>query len=444
MTFRARSPMLPHAGWIVGSAGVVAAIAVFAPDGGPFFVVGAGCAFLLLVAVRPQHWDLPRTLGIVAVWGPPLVAMAGYLWSNGGALASGYVTLRILEFVGLAIGSAAQLTRYRAGAPRVRPWREQRVMLLIIYAAGAGCGLMFLALEGSPLLTGAVETARAEAGAGYLRVPAHLVLPSAILLFASHDRRRWLAVVGAFVMIAAMGNRSPLVYLIGGVVLTSVLERDTAGRTRNTLPRLLAGGVVALTVVMVGATVRILSTSEYASYEEFRDPIADRDYIQIAAVSLKHYAGTVGDNAVLTKDLRDSGAIEEQYGRSYLMPFLTALPGRQETLDLTIKRVSGSTFIGGGTPPTLGGEGYVNFGAPGTVLGAAALAALIAQASRRFRALRTPVSGAILAFMFVYSFMAQVAGFAGASGIPLLTLLCLLAFDRLGYSGKRSSRGSSV
>jgi hypothetical protein len=108
------------------------------------------------------------------------------------------------------------------------------------------------------------------------------------------------------------------------------------------------------------------------------------------------------------------------------------------TLDLQIKAATGKTFIGGGTPPTLNGEGYINFGWPGIALGAFVLAALaswsaaaafgkharfLGAATRRARA-------SVFGYMIAYASLAQVSGFVGASTVPITAFLVLVFLTR--------------
>nr|MBZ1357364.1 oligosaccharide repeat unit polymerase [Dyadobacter fermentans] len=60
---------------------------------------------------------------------------------------------------------------------------------------------------------------------------------------------------------------------------------------------------------------------------------------------------------------------EYEYGGTFFMDILTALPGKQIDYQSWLKKVTNLEFEGFGIPPTLMGDLYVNFGYVGVVLG---------------------------------------------------------------------------
>lgn len=58
-----------------------------------------------------------------------------------------------------------------------------------------------------------------------------------------------------------------------------------------------------------------------------------------------------------------------EYGGTFFMDLLTALPGKQIDYQSWLKKVTELEFEGFGIPPTIMGDFYVNFGYPGIVIG---------------------------------------------------------------------------
>lgn len=232
--------------------------------------------------------------------------------------------------------------------------------------------------------------------------------------------------------VAVFANRSPLVYLIGAIAVGLVLQKDASAprRSRRGAYRAILAVGAILTVVVGGAVMRVVLTPEYQEYDEFSSSLREGEYLDIGVWSLRHYAATVGENAVLTRQLVDEGLLPKAYGSSYLSGLGTALPGEQLTLDLQIKQAAEAAFVGGGIPPTLAGEGYVNFGYLGSFLGGFVVASTYVTLARRLARDRSPLDPYIYGYATVYVGLAQVAGLAGASPLPLLMFLVLLVIRR--------------
>ncbi|WP_167323867.1 hypothetical protein [Rhodococcoides kroppenstedtii] len=311
--------------------------------------------------------------------------------------------------------------------------------------------MAFITTRGLPILGSDVEQGRVDAastGTGYLRLVIYLIVPVAILMFCVHAKSRWALMILAVAMIVGLGNRSPLLYVLAPIVLTALLSTRPRGPSNKTI--LLIGLTGAIAVAAIG-TFRIASQEEFASYSEYREDLADGDYAGVAWTSVSQYARVVAQNAVLTKQLVDSDQIDLQLGQSYLTLFITALPGEQLSLDRTIKEASGRTFVGGGTPPTFMGEGYANLMHFGTLLSSALLvgvsrffcrAMLSARAQSGFGSVTSRLKSAIYGYVLVWSVMAQVAGLAGASTVPLAGFLVLFSITSLFAASKERVHGT--
>jgi hypothetical protein len=324
---------------------------------------------------------------------------------------------------------------------KLRPRPVDRIRLIryskACWAVCVLAGLIFFALRGVPALLPDVESSRvtqATTGTGYFRLLAYMAAPAALLLFAAEERRSWIYLLVSLALIVGLADRSPLLYVLLPIGVTVAVA---GGRRFGSVQIIVVGLTALLAIAAIGA-YRIVSQEDFRAYPEYREDIATRNYLDIAVTSVEHYATIVPHNAVLAKRLVDEGLIPSQYGRTYLTLPISALPGRQLSPDLLIKKASGKTFIGGGTPPTLTGEGYMNAGYGGVVLAALALMLLVrywgavvvteaeAEKNPNFR-----VATVMYGYVVAWALGAQVAGFAGASSVPLAGFVLLLVLRRL-------------
>lgn len=354
-----------------------------------------------------------------------------------GALTQGdyltYLQLWTLQVAGLALGWLA-LPRLNNVSTRTRVFDVEKLdrFALWVFYASVGAGLLFFAAQGVPALASNVEQTRVDAavsGSGYLRLVAYLSVPATVTLYATRGHRSWPHFLVAGVLVLGLANRSPLIYLL----LPPVAVAAITGHRRIGSVRLVALGFGLLLIIGGIGTYRIFSQAEFAKYSEYRDAISRNDKLEVGWISVRHYANIVPENAILTKTLVDDGRLKRQYGATYLTLLLTASPGQQLSPDLMIKKASEKTFVGGGTPPTLAGEGYLNGGLPGVVLSAFALMALLrywASTVVLTTGLADVRQGRLAAVMYGYvaawGIGAQTAGFAGASTVPLAGFMLLI------------------
>lgn len=413
-------------GWSIGSAEISARL--YQPAVGVLLL-----GFALVADGQPSR--IPRLLRPST-----LLALAALIGSLGATALSNedfrqYEALWFGQVAGFVLGYAfygrSHLGR-GTGSRIIDTARVARLGTAVWYLAVAA-GLTFFTLKGVPALGPSVEQGRvdvASTGTGYLRLVAYMAGP-AVLLIASH--RGWRAAVPKVLvtglLIVGLGNRSPLVYLLLPLAVLVVTE---SSRRVGTLRIVGAIAVVSALVVGIG-TYRIVSQPDFENYAEYREALSNDDYARVAWVSTEHYAKVVPANAVLVRKLVDEGAIEPQYGATYATLILTALPGKQLTPDYLIKQASGKTFLGGGTPPTLAGEGYMNAGFWGTILSAALVMFTLRYWADRWNANRAAgldltarPTAVMYGYLATWSLLAQVAGIAGASTVPLAGFLLLL------------------
>lgn len=403
-------------------------------------------AFILGTALSQAWYAVPRSKVIpywisppVVIFGAPALAAAGFVVSGNAShpQLTEYFSLVGPSALGLSMG-ALVAGIIPSKVPRAGRRSSPVPWVWFLVGLGVAATAIHILRVGSPLAASNVEIARAGAGSGYLRVLGHSVLPAALIAFSYRTRRRRLIALTALIGIALFGNRSPLVYLLGALVVGSYLSDRAASNTSSggspqrsstRLSRLTTATmavVILSSVVLGGAVLRVVLTPDYRDYDEYAAPLREGDYVGIGLWSLRHYAFTVGQNAVLTKSLVDDDHLPQAYGASYLSGLLTAIPGEQLTLDRRIKDAAGADFIGGGIPPTLAGEGYVNFGFPGVFIGSFLVGFIHLRLARRVLKARSPMDPYIYGYSVVYVCLSQVAGIAGASPLPLIVFLGLL------------------
>lgn len=399
---------------------------------------------LLLQATHLKHGGCltsrplvhPATIAGISVLLTVLAAV--FLMDRGLRPLSIYLEMRLLEAVGYVVGVGVGMVVGRpfrrshseeVAAPRVVPQRL-RVLIYALSGVATLAALIFFTSVGVPALSGDVGNSRvalASTGTGYLRVLSHLCIPAAILAWIDGYPLRILGVSGlAILILAGMGNRSVLLYLL---VPTGMLMWGRAKTRRRQRLLITVGVVAAVAVVAGGAVWRVMATPEYHKYEEFSSAVRDGDHLAIASAATSQYASVVPANTLLAKSLIDDDVLPIQWGATYLSPLLTALPGEQLTIDLKMKESIDATFSGGGIPPTLAGEAYINFGYPGIPVVAAltslALASLAIRAPSVVRDNHDSFLVAGYGYAVCYFVLAQVAGLAGASTIPALMSITL-------------------
>lgn len=312
-----------------------------------------------------------------------------------------------------------------------------RISYLTLFASVVAVAIFF-SKQGIPVLLTGIEQGRVDAatgGSGYFRLFGYMSIPASTVLFSINNRYKWISIIIAIIITIGMANRSPLLYLAVPLLFIILFQSKTSVEPLKVLV-----AVMILGTIIVGfGTYRIVSQEAFQNYDEYREDFASKKYISIAATSLLHYAAVVPKNAILAKDLIDSGHLQYQFGLSYFTILISALPGEQLSLDRLIKKASGKYFIGGGTPPTLMGEGYINFGYVGTVLNA-----FLAIMLLRYWSVRVcskwkqdniseinPLTICIYGFTVCWVFLSQVAGFAGASTFPIAAFFYYLIIWKL-------------
>ena len=426
---------------VAGGAGI-------ALGGGPTTsLVTLQLAIGLLVVVIVVTLDFRRDTQLPVLMRPGTAIVVSFLVGSVSAPAlsradyTAYLTMWSALAAGIVLGLLITQSAVGSGSKEQIGFDPRRTanLSLIVIAISMVSALIFFAWQGVPALQSNIEQARvdaAAAGTGYVRLLAYIGLVGVQGLFAIRHRLASPSLLIVTAIILAMGNRSPLLYLYIPVAFVLFDQK----RIKVTAPRIVLSVLVLLAVIASIGVYRVFSQSQFASYAEYRSAIASRDYAAVALTSLTHYADVIPENAVLTKHLVDDGKLEHKYGATYLTLFISALPGQQLSLDREIKQVSGAQFIGGGTPPTLMGEGYVNFGLPGTILSGAFIVWLSRYWSRRYASTttsgQTPLSAltaSTYGYIICWVVGSPVAGLAGASTVPLAGAILLITIRHLSF-----------
>jgi len=436
-----RKPVGPTLSIVLGGAALATAITLMVLAGSDRPLAGlqiSASLLLVCVAFATEHntyRDIPwLTRPAIAISGSTLVASIATATMSETDYEL-YLTLWLALVAGMIFSfifsgrlhSRALAPAKEASASSVQSWS------ILVLGMAVAAALFFFATQGVPALSGNVEQGRVDAaveGTGYFRLVAYMAGPASIALVATRHRLAIPAVVTAAVIIAGMANRSPFLYLL--IPLAFVLTDSR--RFRLTTPKLLLVATVVATVILGFGTFRIFSQEEFAKYAEYQQAIASRDYLKVALTSLTHYAQVVPENQVLTSRLVDTGALPLQWGSTYLTLFISALPGEQLSPDRLIRAASGSSFVGGGTPPTLAGEGYMNFGLIGTFAAGFVVVFLLRFWADRWQQVKnvekfgqsSRLHAALYGYFLCWVVGSPVAGLAGASTVPLAGAIVLV------------------
>lgn len=348
-----------------------------------------------------------------------------------------YFVLWLIQALGMAAGFllAANLTRSSAKAPLPlsinRYWSSSRVVFVLFLLAA----LAYFATQGIPALQSDLEQARvdaAEGGPGFIRMFAFL-LPTATAAAVAIKgwRKTWLLVAITLVIMLGYGNRVPFIYFVFPLAVMVAVTTKKLG----------SGRIIAIAVSLLGlmgalAAWRVYNTEDMASSYQYRDAVANGDSLAIAWSAISHYTQVVPENAMLVKDVIDSGAMPLQFGSTYFTLFASVLPGKQISPDMMLKELNGVQFLGGGIPPTLAGEGYMNFGYFGVFLNALLAmlllrywASVVIRTSEIRSTNQARVVGLIYGYALTWVCLAQISGFAGSATVSLAGFLLLLAIS---------------
>lgn len=357
---------------------------------------------------------------------------------------SDYFPLWALQVVGFTIGLflIPKIGEHRV--PNVDPARLLSWSRVLFFGALA-MGALYFATQGIPTLGGNLEQSRvdaAEGGSGYIRMFAFLMPTITLFIVAVRGKKAWPFVLVSLLFMVGVGNRIPVVYfLVPLLAMAAIVSARKIGSGK-----ILAAGAILFILVGAAGAYRITTQPELRYDPKFRNALLTGNFTAVGVAAVQHYAEVIPENAVLTKKLVDGGAIEQQHGRTYVTLFASALPGKQLSPDMMVREASHKKFFGGGIPPTLAGEGYMNFGYLGVILNGAAVTLLlrfwsgrVKRSDRDGERTQLRINAVVYGYVMCWCVFAQTSGFAGSATVSLAGFLVLVGLRFISTRGAGSA-----
>jgi oligosaccharide repeat unit polymerase len=351
----------------------------------------------------------PLTMGVVYIRAPELLRLEGQ--QGAAATVSRALLLGVLSYylgvlVWKAITSRVVAQGRLAGSS---DWRTGPI--IAAYLVGVASMVAFWARAGGvPILMGDLENSRVAAltGSGVpfylsmlLMVSCWLVLEPSVKI--STNTKILMFVFGAL-LLATTGWRNTVFALL----VVAVLVRHYRRPLKSSV--LIMTGLAAMLGAVVIGLYRVISSGieTYLSYQQ----IARGDLIGATGTYLLTYADAFARNLATVFKVVPNG-LDFQNGKTFVWNFLSLAPSSDlEPFDFVLKQAAGEGFQGGGLPPTLVGEWYLNFSWIGVVLGMAIVGAISAAAHHVASSSRSSVSR-LLAILVAYYLFVSVRGGLG-------------------------------
>lgn len=343
-------------------------------------------------------------------------------------------------FINIGFYVAANTKDYRLFRPG-KPWHsigehlDAKIKKASLAFVGLGilAGLIFFARAGNiPILAGNKELARVAAlsvgGNGYFL---YLMTFSmyGMALYAtysfSRDKDRWFlfaifAVVG--LIMTGTGSRRYLLWLCLYLLIS---RHYLAARLSNKLMFIYAGlGLLFINV-----------------FEMFRNPDS-MTTVDLATTFTYRFVLYISNLEKVITAFVSKGNLE--YGSTFFMDIITALPGKQLDYQSWLKEVTNLEFEGFGIPPTLMGDLYINFGYAGIVIGCVLFGYFVRKAYNR-----CILTHSGFYHTFLYMLILEVASKVITSGISaqsvsMLWLVIFLALLRIAFAVFAAKRNKLI
>lgn len=404
---------------------VLFTLMVFAP---PIVVVVRQLVLRKPIDVLSPFVLFPLTMGIVYGRAPELLSLEG---REGIAV----VVARALIFGIAAYYCGVIFWRTVSPADKGRHPLPQPAYLSsnVIYGTyfvGVASMLAFwLRAGGIPILQGDLENARVSAltGSG---VPFYLSMLMMIACWLSLDPRATISMsikvwmfAGATLLLSTTGWRNTVFALL----VVALLMRHYQRPIKSGL--LLACGLLAVLGAVGIGIYRVYSSGiqTYLTYQQ----VARGDYLAATWTYLVTYADAFARNLATVFKVVPS-SLDFQGGTTLIWNFLSLAPDSDlEPFDFVLKRAAGEGFEGGGLPPTLVGEWYLNFGWIGIVVGMAIIGVVAELSHRAITTGRNPVSR-LIGILIVYYLFVSVRGGLGNVALTIVWLaLSILVVSRI-------------
>ncbi|WP_193748621.1 oligosaccharide repeat unit polymerase [Gordonia terrae] len=373
---------------------------------------------------------IPITIGIVFGGAPPLLISAGLddsayhvTWALSVGMAAYYIGASLVAVrLGVTLPTMAQR------ALEVRQLRSS--VLYGTFAIGVLAMMTYwMRAGGIPILAADLENARLSAltGSG---VPFYLTFLMMVAFWLALSpgssvpvRVRWILFALTVLLLLSTGWRNTVFAFI---VLTLLIRHYTSPIKTRTI--MMAGVVAVLGAVAIG--LYRVKSSNLINYQTYQ-LMASSDYVGATQVYLTTYFDAFARN-MSTAMAVVPALLPFQNGKTLVWNFLTLFPnGESEPFDFVLKQAAGEGFAGGGLPPTMVGEFYVNFGNTGIFVGmlAVGLVAAICHAMIRSTTSYTAmITGLIGAY---YLFVAVRGGLGNVTLTVAWLVLATLIVSRL-------------
>jgi oligosaccharide repeat unit polymerase len=302
--------------------------------------------------------------------------------------------------------------------------RDYRTVSLVALCIGVLAMMVFWAKAGGiPALQGNLESSRVSAlsGQGIPFYLSMLVMPAVWLRYLSTDEplSRSDLLLGGFcvAVLISTGWRNTAVALIAVAVLIRHYRRPFRPSTIILLGILLVVGAVSIGLYRV-------SSSDISGYRTFHE-LREGNYLGAVWTYLETYprSFTTAFAAVVHGV---PGKLPFQGGSSFFWNFQLLNPGHTaEAFDFHLKEALHLGFVGGGLPPTIPGEMYLNFGVEGVILGMFGVGFVSMQFYKLLKRQRGQSVIALICIISLYYFSVTVRG--GLGDVLLTwTWLCLV------------------
>ncbi len=277
---------------------------------------------------------------------------------------------------------------------------------------------------GIPILQPNLENSRVAAlsGEGIPFYLSMLVMPAVWLRYRTISGRLNLSQMGlcafAALVLVSTGWRNTAVALVFVAVIIRHYKRPFAAR------RLAAFGGGLVLVISVVGLYRVYS-SGIANYETYQK-LHTGNYVGAFWAYIQTYPASF-TQAFATVINGVPGQMPFQGGRSFYWNFqLLSLGHHPPPFDFLLKESLHVGFSGGGLPPTLVGEFYLNFGVTGIVAGLMVIGAVCAYVHHRLTQHGVGNLSAVLAAVILYYLSVSVRGGLGDVSITLVWLALVI------------------
>ncbi|UKO94022.1 oligosaccharide repeat unit polymerase family protein [Gordonia amicalis] len=274
---------------------------------------------------------------------------------------------------GYYLGAGIITVRTTGRLPRMKARRLESChlrpgVLYLTYGLGVVAMLAYWVRAGGiPVFAADLENARLTAltGSGVPFYMSFLMMVGYWLMLAPRSPvssgTRWILFILTVLLLASTGWRNTV---FAFVVLTLLIQHYI--KPIRTPVIFGAGAAAVLGAVAVGLyRVQSSNLTNYATYQL----VASSDYLGATRVYLSTYFDAFARNLATVFDIVPY-SMPYQHGKSFIWNFLALVPGSSlEPFDFKLKQAAGQGFAGGGLPPTLVGEFYVNFGTAGIFVG---------------------------------------------------------------------------